>query len=380
MRITPTPPSPGGVAMATTAHDTIYEAAFGARDAAGSVPMTLDTVFALASMTKAVVSVAALQRVDEARLSLDAPIGEILPELAAPQVLVGFDADGTARLRPPRNAVTLRHLLSHSAGYGHEAVNAELKLFLERTGLPATPEDAAQLARWPLLFDPGTRWNYGINTDIVGKAIEAVSGQTLDLEMGRGLLAQLGMADSGFVLNAERRARHVTTQARGTDGRFTDMGLPFDRPVRWGMGGGGLHGTGRDYLRFIRMILNAGMHEGTRILSPAGMDAVLQNQLAPRVAVRKMISSNPAISLNAEFFPGMTKHWSAAFMINTERATTGRNAGSLAWAGVVNTYCWIDPTAGIGGVFMTQIMPFYDPHALEAFMAFENAVYEATGL
>ena len=141
-----------------------------------------------------------------------------------------------------------------------------------------------------------------------------------------------------------------------------------------------MHGTGRDYLRFIRMILNAGMHEGTRILSPAGMDAVLQNQLAPRVAVRKMISSNPAISLNAEFFPGMTKHWSAAFMINTERATTGRNAGSLAWAGVVNTYCWIDPTAGIGGVFMTQIMPFYDPHALEAFMAFENAVYEATGL
>jgi methyl acetate hydrolase len=127
------------------------------------------------------------------------------------------------------------------------------------------------------------------------------------------------------------------------------------------------------------MILNNGMHETTRLLSPASMDAISRNQLARGVAVRKMVSSDHTIALDAEFFPGMTKHWSAAFMINTERAPTGRNAGSLAWAGVANTFCWIDPTAGIGGVFMTQIMPFYDPVALAAFATFERAVYEVTG-
>jgi methyl acetate hydrolase len=361
---------PGIVAMATTAGGTIYEGA------AGAVPMTTNAIFALASMTKAVVSVAALQQVDQGRLSLDAPIAKVLPELAAPQVLEGFTADGVASLRPARGAITLRHLLSHSAGYGYGVVNQQLAMFLQRNGLPAFPESNAQVARWPLLFDPGTRWNYGINTDIVGKAIEAVTGQRLDLHMAGGLLAQLGMTDSGFVLTPEHRPRLVTVQARGADGRFTDQGLPTDGGVRWGMGGGGMHGTGRDYLRFIRLILNGGVHEGTRILSAAGMAAATRNQLAPGVAVELMKSSNPALWLTAEFFPEMTKQWSAAFMINTERADTGRNAGSLAWAGVLNTCFWIDPTAGIGGVFLTQTRPFYDPHVMAAFAAFERAVYE----
>jgi CubicO group peptidase (beta-lactamase class C family) len=365
--------------MATAAGGTFYEGAFGARDMAGSAPMTVDTVFALASMTKAVVSVAALQEVDEGRLTLDGPVADVLPELSAPQVLEGFGSDGAAQLRPADGPIALRQLLSHSAGYGYDTVNAELKQFLELSELPSMPENATQLARVPLLFDPGTRWNYGINTDVVGKAIEAVSGRRLDQQMGEGILAQLGMIDSGFVLTPERRGRLATTYLRGVDGGLTDMGHPFDRGVRWCMGGGGMHGTAGDYLRFIRMILNNGMHETTRLLSPASMDAISRNQLARDVHVRKMVSSDHTVALDAEFFPGMTKNWSAAFMINTERAPTGRNAGSLAWAGVANTFCWIDPTAGIGGVFMTQIMPFYDPAALTAFATFERAVYEVTG-
>jgi CubicO group peptidase (beta-lactamase class C family) len=367
---------PGFVAMATTASGTFYEGAFGARNMAGLAPMTVDTVFALASMSKAVVSAAALQQVDEGCLTLDGPVADILPELSAPQVLEGFGSDGAARLRRARGAITLRQLLSHSAGYGYDTVNAELKQFLELSELPSMPENATQLARVPLLFEPGTRWNYGINTDVVGKAIEAVSGRRLDQQMGEGILAQLGMTDSGFVLTPERRERLATTYLRGVDGGLTDIGYPFDRGVRWCMGGGGMHGTARDYLRFIRMILNNGAHDMTPLLSPASMDAISRNQLARGVAVQKMVSSDHTVALDAEFFPGMTKHWSAAFMINTERAPTGRNAGSLAWAGVANTFCWIDPAAGIGGVFMTQVMPFYDPAALAAFATFERAVYE----
>jgi CubicO group peptidase (beta-lactamase class C family) len=367
---------PGGVAMATTASETLYEAAFGVRDAAGRVPVTVDTVFGLASMTKAVVSVAALQLVDQGRLSLDGAIAEILPELSAPRVLEGFGPDGAARLRPARSAITLRQLLTHSAGYGHEAINQEMQQFNAWSGLPTKPENSAQLARVPLLFDPGTRWNYGISTDVVGKAMEAVSGQRLDIQMAEGVLAQLGMIDSGFVLTPDLRARLITTQSRGDDGRFSDIGFAMDRGVQWCMGGGGMHGTGRDYLRFIRMILNGGMHEGNRILSAASIEAVLHNQLAPGVVVGKMTSANPAVTNDTEFFPGMMKHWSAAMMINTERAPAGRNAGSLAWAGVVNTYFWIDPAAGIGAVFLAQILPFFDPAVLAAFARFERAIYD----
>jgi methyl acetate hydrolase len=370
---------PGIVAMATDASGTIYEGAVGVRDAVGQVPMTVDTVFGLASMTKAVVSAAAMQLVDERRLSLSGPIAEVLPETAKPEVLEGFDAAGRAQLRPTAGAITLRHLLTHSSGYGNPVLNPGLKLYLERNNLPLVPENAGQLARWPLVFDPGTRWNYGISTDVVGHAIEAASGQRLDLQMGAGILHQLGMTDSGFVLTPDLRSRLVTTRLRGADESFTDLGFSLDRPVRYCMGGGGMHGTGRDYLRFIRMILNDGMHEGQQILSPASMDAIRRNQLEPGVAVRKMVSSQPAISNDAEFFPGMTKLWSAGFMINTERTLAGRSAGSLSWAGVVNTYFWIDPAAGIGGVFLAQLLPFYDTAALTAFAAFEQAIYDTVG-
>ena len=145
------------------------------------------------------------------------------------------------------------------------------------------------------------------------------------------------------------------------------------------MGGGALHGTGRDYLRFIRMVLNRGMHEGARVLSEAAIGEMARNQLAPGVRVTAMRSVNPARSADAEFFPGMEKQWSTAFMITTQTAPTGRRAGSLAWAGIANTFCWIDPVAGLGGVFMTQMLPFADPAALGAFAAFETGVYAAFG-
>ncbi len=367
---------PGVVAMATTATDTLYEGAAGHRDAAGMVAMTTDTIFGLASMTKAVVSVAALQEIDAGRLSLDAPIAEVLPALAAPMVLEGFADDGTPRLRPAVGAITLRQLLSHSAGFGYDTWNAEIARFHTAAKIPRLPESPAELARIPLLFDPGTAWNYGINTDIVGLAVEAASGKRLDVALADGVCGMLGMNETGFEVPAERRARMATTRTRAPNGTLGDAGFPMDRGIRYCMGGGGLQGTGRDYLRFIRMVLNGGMHEGTRVLSPAMMAEVARNQLAPGVRVRRMVSGNPARSNDAEFFPGMEKHWSAAFMINAEPAPTGRNAGSLAWAGIANTYCWIDQKAGVGGVFMAQLLPFADPAVLDGFAAFERAVYE----
>ena len=369
---------PGVVAMATDRAGTLYEGACGRRDGAGT-PMTADTVFGLASMTKAIVSAAALQEVERGRLSLDRPVAEVLPELSAPQVLTGFAADGTPELRPARGAITLRQLLSHSAGFGYDTWNAEVKRYLAHQGLPRMPENSAELARMPLLFDPGTDWTYGINTDVVGRAIEAASGRRLDGALAEGLLAELGMRESGFVVPDALRPRYASVHARAADGALGDIGQFLDRGIQWCMGGGGMHGTGRDYLRFIRMILNDGRHEGREVLGAAAMAEIGRNQLAPGVKVRPMLTVNPARSNDAEFFPGMTKHWSAAFMINTAPVPGGRGAGSLAWAGIANTYCWIDRAAGIGGVFMTQVLPFADLAALEGFAAFERAVYQRFG-
>ena len=371
-------PLPCAVAMATNAQETLYEGAVGTRDVAGRVAMTGDTVFGLASMTKALVSAAAMAEVDAGRLSLDGPLSAVLPALAAPMVLEGFGADGAPRLRPARGAITLRQVLSHSAGFGYDTWNPEIRDFQARRGMGRLPANEAELAATPLLFDPGTRWNYGINTDVAGLAVAAVTGKRLDVALAEGVLGALGMGDTSVVLRADQRARLVTTRGREGDG-FADLGFVMDRGVNWCMGGGALHGTGRDYLRFIRMVLNRGMHEGARVLSEAAIGEMARNQLAPGVRVTAMRSVNPARSADAEFFPGMEKQWSTAFMITTQTAPTGRRAGSLAWAGIANTFCWIDPVAGLGGVFMTQMLPFADPAALGAFAAFETGVYAAFG-
>ncbi|MCX7384988.1 MAG: serine hydrolase [Alphaproteobacteria bacterium] len=330
-------------------------------------------------MSKAIVSSAAMRQVDAGRLSLDAPLAEVLPALALPQVLDGFARDGTPRLRPASRAITLRHVLTHSAGFGYDTWNVDVSNYLRATGLPRTPADAAQLARTPLLFDPGTAWNYGISTDVAGLAVEAVTGERLDRHLAQGLLAELGMVDTAVVLSPAQRARRVTTMRRLPDDGFGDLGFSMDRGIQYCMGGGALHGTGRDYLRFIRLILNGGLHDGTRLLSPAAITALTTNQLEPGVRVRRMISSDPLRSHDAEFFPGQPKLWSAGFMITTEDAPTGRRAGSLAWAGIANTYCWIDPASGLGGVFMTQTLPFADPRTLAAFARFERAMYDMAG-
>ena len=371
-------PLPCAVAMATNAQETLYEGAVGTRDVAGRAAMTGDTVFGLASMTKALVSAAAMAEVDAGRLSLDGPLSAVLPALAAPMVLEGFGADGAPLLRPARGAITLRQVLSHSAGFGYDTWNAEIRDFQARRGIARLPMNEAELAATPLLFDPGTRWNYGISTDVAGLAVEAATGTRLDVALTDGVLGALGMGDTSVVLRADQRARLVTTRGREGDG-FADLGFVMDRGVNWCMGGGALHGTGRDYLRFIRMVLNRGMHEGARVLSEAAIGEMARNQLAPGVRVTRMRSVNPARSADAEFFPGMEKQWSTAFMITTQAAPTGRNAGSLAWAGIANTFCWIDPVAGLGGVFMTQLLPFADPAALGAFAAFETGVYAAFG-
>jgi methyl acetate hydrolase len=364
---------PGVVAAAANADGVIFEQAFGTRDLATGEPMTTDTVVWIASMTKAITGACAMQLVERRKLSLDGNIAEIVPELRGVQVLDGFDADGKPLLRAPKRAITLRHLLTHTSGHAYDMWNAEIGRYIEVTGTPGiiSCKNAALLL--PLASDPGEKWEYGIAIDWVGKAVEAVSGQTLSHYMQDNIFNPLGMTDTGFEIGAEQRQRLAKIHARTPEGLVsTDTEIPQEPEFH--MGGGGLYSTVGDYLKFAQMILHGGTFNGARLLRPETVAVMSQNAMGDLVC-NPMKTAAPGFTNDVDFVAGMK--WGLSFLINPEPLPTGRSAGSLAWAGLANSYFWIDPKRKVAGVYATQVLPFFDQKAVQAFEAFETAVYDA---
>ena len=364
---------PGVVAAAATRNGVIFEAGFGVRDAASGAPMTADTVVWIASMTKAVTGACAMQLVEQGKLSLDDEIAAVLPELGRVQVLQGFDADGKPRLRAPRRAITLRHLLTHTAGYTYDMWNADMTRYMEVTGTPGIISCQNAALGTPLVFDPGQKWEYGISIDWAGKAVEAISGQTLAAYMAENICVPLGMSDTAFRIGAAQRQRLAKIHARTPDGVVaTDTEIPQDPEFH--MGGGGLYATVGDYLKFTQMILHGGRFNGVQVLRPETVATMSQNAMGGLVC-NAMKTAAPGLSNDVDFLAGMK--WGLSFLINPAPLPTGRSAGSLAWAGLANSYFWIDPAKGVTGVYAAQLLPFFDPNAVAAFQGFETAVYAA---
>lgn len=368
----------GVVAMAATDKGPLYQGAFGKRSLTpGGADMTVDSVFWIASMTKAITTAAAMQMVEQGKLDLDQPISGVLPELASPQVLEGFDAAGVPRLRPARRPITLRHLLTHTAGFSYDIWNPNTAAYQKLTGIPGIITCRNDALRLPLAFDPGERWEYGINIDWAGKAVERVSGQTLGAYFQEHLFGPLGMTSTSFKLGPAQRSRLVQMHARGPDGTLAPIEFEIPQQPEFEMGGGGLYSTVSDYMKFCQVFLHEGRAEGgAQVLRPATVAMMGQNQMGD-IAVTVLKTRDPVSSLDAEFFPGMAKRWSTAFMLNGADAPTGRSAGSLAWAGLGNTYFWIDPKRRVAGVILMQLLPFADGPALRAFTEFETATYKA---
>jgi methyl acetate hydrolase len=365
---------PGVVAVAASGKDIIYQGAFGKRDLSKDAAMTLDSVFWIASMTKAITTAAAMQLVEQGKLSLDAPIGDLLPDLAAPHVLEGFDASGEPVLRPARNAITLRHLMTHTAGFCYNMWNGDLASYLEKTGLPAITTCKNDALKTPIMSDPGSRWEYGTNIDFVGKAVEAVSGKRLDAYLRDQLLAPLGMNDTAFKITDSMRKRLVGMHARGEDGTLAPIPFELEQDPEFHMGGGGLYGTAGDYIKFCQMILNKGRGNGNQVLKPETIALMSQNHIGELV-MTKMTSVAAIYTNDVDLYPDIVKKWGLSFMINTAMTPEGRSAGSLAWAGLANTYFWIDPDRDVAGVILMQLLPFADKKCLEAFAGFERGIY-----
>jgi CubicO group peptidase (beta-lactamase class C family) len=368
---------PGAVAIAATGHEIIYQGAFGKRDLGKEDAMTADSVFWIASMTKAVTSAGAMQLVEQGKLSLDEPIGKLLPDLASPQVLEGFDGNGEPKLRPAKTPITLRHLMTHTAGFCYHLWNADMAKYLQKTGLPDITTCKNDSLKIPLVTDPGTRWEYGINIDFIGKAVEAVSGKRLDAYLRDHLFSPLGMSDTSFKITDAQRRRLVGMHARTPDG-LVPIPFELEQDPEFHMGGGGLYSTGADYIKFTQMILNKGSGNGNQVLKPETIALMGQNHMG-ELNVNKLVSADLALTNDVDLYPDMVKKWGLSFLINTAKTPEGRSAGSLAWAGLANTYFWIDPARDVTGVILMQMLPFGDAKCLEAFAGFERGVYDGLG-
>ena len=336
-----------------------------------------ETMFRNASMTKAVATTAALQLVEQGRLELDATVESVLPEFAELQLIEGYDGDRPI-LRPPASKPTFRQLMTHTAGLGYFFVNQRLFDYLSATGLPSPLDGKRTSLDAPLVNDPGTVWEYGVNTDWLGLAIERITGQSLSAYVTEHVYGPLGMVDSTFYPSAEQRARLLPIMMRAADGSLepTDIDLPDD--PEWDAGGHGSYGTARDYARFVRAWLRDGELDGERILTPETVELAFSDHIEGVALPELMTSCMPELSNDVPTLP-VPQGWGLGFHLMKVDLPGMRSAGTGGWSGIFNTYYWIDRSAGIGGVIMTQVLPFFDARIIETVLGFEMAVYAQVG-
>ena len=366
---------PGVVAMVSSSDRVTYQGAAGKRETIKNIPITVDSIFRIASMTKPITSVAVMQLVETGRVKLDEPARIYLPELSEVQVLEEVDAStGKPRLRPPHSAPTVRQLLTHTSGFVYEFFDPQMNAYVASGAVPSIRQGDGGFLRAPLLFDPGSRWEYGINTDVLGRLVEKISGQTLEEYFRQHIFQPLGMTDTFFDVPAEKQARVVALHTRQENGRFVEPPQQPFQPARFYSGGGGLYSTASDYLKFERMLLGGGRLDGKRVLQSETVAQMTRNQIG-ELTLTEMRSLAPQFAKDPIRIPGGLDKFGLGFAINTKPVESGRSAGSLAWAGIYNTFFWIDPPRKTCAVILMQILPFSDDAALSAVENFERAVY-----
>jgi CubicO group peptidase (beta-lactamase class C family) len=322
-------------------------------------------------MTKAITTTGALQLVERGLLSLDEPVSKHLPQFENLDVLTGFDAAGKPVLRPCRKPITLKHLLTHTSGLVYSIWDRDLLRY--ESAVAGTPAERKEPG--PLRFEPGARWQYGTGLDWTGRLIETVTGLTLENYFQRNILQPLGMMDTSYILPASKFDRRVTSYERQPDSALKENPRKLPSPPKSFNGGGGLYSTPPDYVRFMQMILRRGRGDRKQqILHPETVDMMATNQIGP-LSAGKLKTARPEESCDVDFHKGVIDKWGYGFLINTTAYDGGRSAGSLAWAGIMNTFFWIDPRRSLCATVMMQFLPFCDPQAVGLLGDFERAVY-----
>jgi CubicO group peptidase (beta-lactamase class C family) len=336
----------------------------------------LDTIARIYSMTKPVTTAAVMQFVERGKLTLDSFVGDFLPEVDQIPVLDGWGLGpgGDPKLRPAKSRITVRHLLTHTSGFGYEFTSPDLMRYVRQTGKGGLESRAKGIFDSPRLFEAGARWQYGVGIDWAGKLVEKLAGLSLGEYFEKHICGPLGMVDTAFAVPADKRARLVAGHARQEDGTLKETPKPTGEKPVFESGGGGLYGTAGDYMLFMQMIMQHGKLGKTRVLNEATVAEMTRNQIGNLVAGR-ITSTMPSLSLDSNLHPGSEDRWGLGFLLNTTAHDSGRAAGSLSWAGAANTYFWIDPRKKLCVVVMMQILPFFDHDAVNLMRDFEHAVY-----
>ncbi len=364
---------PAVVAVAADRDGVIYEGAAGPRAPGEAAAIDVDTPVRVMSMTKPVVTVAALQLAEQRKLDLDAPVEEYVPEFAALGLLERID-DGRPVLRVPSQKATVKQLITHTAGLGYWFWDAAVLAWERAVGAPKPMSGLRAVLDAPLVAEPGSAFEYSNATDWLGLAIEAVCGHSLDQVVSDIVTEPLGMTRTGFALDDRARAALVPVHLRAADGRWAASEIELPARPEYVSGSRGLYSTARDYLVFQRMLLGEGSGpEGATVLSPDSVRAMFANQIGALDFPAEIRTADPEVACGLALGPGYK--WGHGVLLNSAGTPGRRHAGSGGWMGLFNTFFWVDLDAGVTGALFTQTLPFLDRGAWRLAQDFETALY-----
>ncbi len=365
---------PGAVAMVGNADSVLHASAFGPSNRPDGRPHTLDDVFMIASMTKAVTSVAGAQMLEQGRLALDQPVEELLPDIKRIPVLTGWTANGEPILRAPKTKPTFRHLFTHTSGHSSDVWNADTLRYLVDMKMPGTPTCKKAAFDLPLVFDPGDHWEYSIATDWLGMTVEALSGMRLEEYFQEHIFGPLGMEWTRFIISPKMREELVPVRGKRAEGGFNVLDFEISQTPEQYMGGAGLYASAGDYLKFLQMFLNGGIGPNGRVLKPETVARMFRNHIGD-IEIPVMKTVLPALSVDVHLLPGQRKKWSLMGLTNLDDIPGRRRAGSQFWGGLGCSYFWLDATAGLAGLVMMSYFPFADQDGMDVFDALEADSY-----
>lgn len=365
--------SPVISAAVLSSEETLYRGDFGLADIATGKNVQKDSIFRIASMTKAITSTCTMQLIEKEKLSLETKLKEFFPEIADKKILEGFNKKNEPLLSEASSDLTIKQLLTHTSGFAYEVWNENVAAMVENGDLATAFSGDDNFLKAPLSFNPGSSWEYGIGIDWLGVLVEKISDMTLQDYMKKYIFNPLGMIDTSYDVPKEKIERLVKVHSRNGE-EYLEM--PFDPPEKsdFYSGGGNLVSTLSDYSSFLNMFLNQGKSSEGRILQKTSVDLMLTSHTG-ELLMTSMQTSAPILSNDVDFFPDTDKSWGLGFMINNEDIENGRPKGSAGWAGLFNSYFWIDPKNKIAAVILMQMLPFAEEGCLKTLKDFEKSIY-----